>query len=392
MHVLLIPIKYPSSYKRQSHVFFEEQARALSLNDATVGVLAVIPVSLRQMWKQKKIDLGSSQELVNGVQLFRYQYPVIPKMWRFNSWLQTRIGKHQFLRYQKKHGAPDIVHVHVSLAGKVAIWISRTFQIPYVVTEHYTSFIEGNMPSWQKELAGNVFTHSKKNIAVSKEFAVKLQHDYHLDFEYIPNIVDTGVFTPHPQRGPMQSVRNFLNIGNLYRQKNQGMLIRAFSRAFKGEEDFKLVIAGSGPEYSRLKKIASELNMQKQISFFGQANRGEVAALMQDSDCFVLSSRYETFGVVVIEAMSCGLPVIATRSGGPESIITEEKLGMLCDIDEDQLTDALSGITKNRYDSDYIRKYALANFSSEIIATRLKDLYLQVLNRDGDIKYEAGIR
>jgi len=380
MHVLLIPIKYPNSYNPQSHIFFEEQARALSLNGITVGVLAVIPVSLKQMWKQKKIDLGPSQELLNGVQIIRYQYPIIPKMWRFNSWLQTRIGKRQFLKYNKKFGAPDIAHVHVSLVGKLAIWINRTFQIPYVVTEHYTSFIEGKMPSWQKELAKNVFTHSKKNIAVSNIFAARLQHDYHLDFEYIPNIVDTETFVPNTQLSSKRHVRNFLNIGNLYKQKNQEMLIGAFSRAFKGEKKFKLVIAGSGSEYSRLKKHISKLHMQKQISLYGQANRDEVVTLMQESDYFVLSSRYETFGVVVIEAMSCGLPIIATRSGGPESIIINNQLGILCDIDESQLGDALTRMVSTKYDQEYIRNYAVSHFSSNIIAAQLTALYKQVIN------------
>lgn len=379
MHVLLIPIKYPNSYNPQSHVFFEEQARALSLKGITVGVLAVMPVSLKQMWEQKKINVGFNEEVTSGVQVFRYQFPAVPKMQRFNSWLQTKIGKRQFLKYKKKFGTPDVAHVHVSLVGKLAIWMNQTFQIPYVVTEHYTSFIEEKMPSWQKEVAMSVFTHSKKNIAVSDIFAARLQQDYHLDFEYIPNIVDTETFVPNTQLSSNRPVRNFLNIGNLYQQKNQEMLISAFSRAFKGEEKFKLVIAGSGSEYSRLKKLISKLRMQKQISLYGQANRREVVTLMQDSDCFVLSSRYETFGVVVIEAMSCGLPVIATRSGGPESIITEEKLGILCDIDEFQLSEALIEASKNTYDSEYTRKYAVTNFSSDIVANQLTNIYLQVL-------------
>lgn len=382
MHVLLIPVGYPNSYNPQSHIFFQEQAHALSTQGLTVGVLAIVPISLKKIWAQKRIAIGFTQELNNGVQVFRYQLPSIPKLRRFNSWLQTKIGKRLYLKYRNNFGKPDIAHVHVSLAGNVAVWMNQTFLIPYIVTEHYTAFTEGNMAPWQKDLAKNVFSHSKKNIAVSNIFSARLEHDFNLKFEYIPNIVDTDIFVPSPQRCSKIPIRNFLNIGNLYKQKNQEMLIKAFSKSFKGKTEYRLIIAGSGTECSRLKKCVLDLSMQKQISFFGQADRKQVVKLMQDSDCFVLSSRYETFGVVVIEAMSCGLPVISTRSGGPESIITDESLGVLCDIDETQLCEALKEASKNRYDSGYIRRYAVANFSSDIIASRLQGLYLQILDEE----------
>lgn len=380
MHVLLIPISYPNTYNKQSHVFFEEQARALSLTGIDVGVLAVIPISFQQIWKEKRLDTGLHEYISDGVRVYRYQFPAIPKMWRLNSWLRTWLGKRQFKKYSKKYGSPDISHVHVSLGGMLAVWINLEFKIPYVVTEHYTSFLKNNMPSWKTNLAQVVFTNSKKNIAVSNDFKTKLEQDYNAKFEYIPNIVDTDFFVPNNKAAFGHPTKNFLNIGNLKPQKSQDMLIRAFAKTFQGKADIKLVIAGSGPEYSRLKKLVSRLGMQEQISFYGQADRNEVLKLMQESDCFVLSSTFETFGVVVIEAMSCGLPVIATRSGGPESIISSEKLGILCDIDEIKLSDALINSTINTYDSNYIREYAVTNFASATVAARLKKLYQESMN------------
>lgn len=379
MHLLLIPISYPNTYNPQSHVFFEEQARALSLTGIDVGVLAVIPISFQQIWKKKSLDTGLCESIRDGVRVYRYQFPAVPKMRRLNSWLRTWLGKRLFNKYRRKYGTPDIAHVHVSLGGKLALRLYQQFHLPYVVTEHYTSFVKDRMPSWQINLAQEIFTSSKKNIAVSNEFKTRLEQDYRAKFEYIPNIVDTDFFIPNQKTAAGQPVKNFLNIGNLKPQKSQDMLIQAFANAFQERRDIKLVIAGSGPEYPRLKKLVCRLRMQEQISFYGQADRDEVLRLMQQSDCFVLSSTFETFGVVVIEAMSCGLPVIATRSGGPESIITDEKLGILCDIDEKQLSDALTTITGSVYDADFIRNYAVTNFSSSIIANRLKSLYSALL-------------
>jgi glycosyltransferase involved in cell wall biosynthesis len=381
MHVLLIPISYPNSYNQQSHVFFKEQARALSLSGIEVGVLAIIPISFQQAWRQKRFNMGMCEYIQDGVRVYRYQFPAIPKMWRINSWLRTRLGKQLFKKYRKKHGAPDILHVHVSLGGKLALWIYQRYQIPYVVTEHYTSFVKDRMLAWQVNLAQEVFTHSKNNIAVSNEFKSRLEQDYIAKFVYIPNIVDTNFFVSNQKAASGHAAKNFLNIGNLKPQKSQDILIRAFAHSFQNRSDIKLVIAGSGPEYSRLKKLVSSLGMQEQISFYGQADRDEVLRLMQESDCFVLSSTFETFGVVVIEAMSCGLPVIATRSGGPESIIINDQLGILCDINESQLGDALIRIVSMKYDQEYIRNYAVSHFSSNIIAARLTVLYKQVINR-----------
>lgn len=379
MHLLLIPITYPNPYNRQTHVFFEEQALALSDAGISVGVLAVVPVSLKQIWTSKKLKFGLNEEKKNDVRVFQFLFPAIPKLHRANAWLHTKLGKSLFKKYRTKYGSPDIVHVHVSFAGSVAIWINRTFNIPYIVTEHYTAFTEGDMPAWKAEAAKQVFMHSRRNIAVSHQFKSRLENDFQIKFSYIPNIVNTEFFVPHSNQAKHHPVRKFLNIGNLYLQKNQEMLIKAFSRAFKSRAEYKLVIAGSGCEEARLKKFVSNLGMQNQISFFGQANRIQVVTLMQESDCFVLSSRYETFGVVVIEAMSCGVPVIATRSGGPETIIIEDELGILCDIDETQLANALIDASKRSYDSEHIRKYAVDKFSSDRIAHQLKRLYTQVI-------------
>ena len=112
------------------------------------------------------------------------------------------------------------------------------------------------------------------------------------------------------------------------------MLIRAFSKAFKDQPKVNLTIVGDGPEYNNLNNLIKTLKMEKQISLYGSANREEVKMLLQKSDAFVFSSQYETFGVVLIEAMACGLPVVATKCGGPESIIDSDKVGLLSEINE----------------------------------------------------------
>ena len=94
---------------------------------------------------------------------------------------------------------------------------------------------------------------------------------------------------------------------------------------------------------------------------------------MQQADCFVLSSYHETFGVVLIEAMSCGLPVLSTKSGGPESIIKNSSLGIICDLKD--LDKEMLKIIKSNFNSDYIRKYIIDNFSEKIISQQIIEVY-----------------
>jgi glycosyltransferase involved in cell wall biosynthesis len=114
--------------------------------------------------------------------------------------------------------------------------------------------------------------------------------------------------------------------------------------------------------------------MNEQIELFGSATREEVKDLLCQSDCFVLSSKVETFGVVLIEAMSCGLPVLSTKCGGPESIITNDDLGILCN--QEELSEKMKNISQETFSGDTIRKYVVDSFSNSSLSQQLKIIYL----------------
>ena len=161
------------------------------------------------------------------------------------------------------------------------------------------------------------------------------------------------------------------------------MLIKAFIKAFINMPKVKLTIVGNGLEYNNLKLLINKENMNKQISLYGKANRNEVKTLLQESDAFVLSSEYETFGVVIIEAMACGLPVVSTKCGGAESIINSEKLGVLAEINIDSLASELLYLYNNKesFDKNYIREYIEYNFSEKAIVNKLNTLYKSILKK-----------
>lgn len=382
MHILILPSWYVSTYNPLSGIFFKEQAEALASFGHKVGVIAIQPISLRQVINKKTIHFGFFQYEDNNVQTMRIQFPAIPKVRGLNNVLRLILGKRLFRKYLKVYGKPDIIHVHSFEAGVLALWIKEHYGIKYVVTEHSSGLVRNLYTKGQLNLARKVFEGSSCNIAVSEQFCKFLSKMFRINFIYIPNMVDTDFFSLKHDKNKKSKIFKFLNVGSLDSNKNQSMLIKAFYKVFKSNKFVKLIIVGSGPEHENLKNLINKLNLNNQVILFGQASRKQVRDLMHESDCLVLSSIFETFGVVLIEAMSCGLPVIATKCGGPETIVKDNKVGILCNINESSLSNAMSFIYSyiHKFYPTLIRQYVIDNFSRKIVVKNFVNIYLNILN------------
>lgn len=376
MHILIIPSWYPNSFNSLDGIFFKEQAEALAKLGHNVTVISINQYSVLKILKHKKIVFKNNSCIENDVHTYNVEYPTIPKLHFLRKKLGLLLFKKKFQSYVEKNGLPDIVHVHSFSDGDFALWIKKTYNIPYVVTEHFSGFARGAVSEANLEFAQSIFSNSHANIVVSNEFKKLLEDKFHVPFSYIPNIVNTNFFTPSKKRS--SDLFRFINIAFLDKNKNQNMLIKAFGKAFKHANN-TLTIVGDGPEYTALSSLIEELNLQKQVFLYGKANRNEVKKLLQQSDAFVLPSRYETFGVVVIEAMSCGLPVIATKCGGPESILINEKLGELVDIGIDSISEGMKKVYLNNYSQNYIRDYVIDNFSEDVVGKKIIQIYKKVI-------------
>ena len=258
--------------------------------------------------------------------------------------------------------------MHTFLAGELALWIKDIYGVPFVVTEHSSAFQRGLLSSSQNELAKQVFLDSDVNIAVSESLANTLTNMFDSSFSVIPNSVDTDYFIP--LQNDKKSTYTFLNVAHLNKNKNQAMLIKAFAQLNKNHTETRLVILGGGEEMNSLGNLVKELNISDKITLFGATSRNKVKEFMQLSDCFVLPSIVETFGVVLIEAMACGVPVLASKCGGPESIVTKET-GVLFENNEDALLRAMSQAVMMNWDALAIRRYACVHFSKDIVAQKL---------------------
>lgn len=376
MKILLVPYQYPNPYNEISANFCQKQAECLAKAGHEVSVLSVIHFTIPNIIKKRKLFFGKIIYNSNNVKTYLLLIPSIPKLLRINLWFLQKSGLLFFKYYLKKEKLPDIIHLHIFFAGNLAIQLSKKYNIPYIVTEHSSNFALNLVKGWQNKLAKNTFSNSKVNIAVSENLANLLSENYNIPFKVIPNVINTDFFAPNSIK-KQSKVFTFINVANLKKVKNHSLLINSFCELYKNIKNIKLIIIGEGDEEKTLYQLSQTLNLTNVISFVKNANSSVVKKYLNEADCFVLSSNYETFGVSIVEALSCGLPVISTKCEGAESIITDPKIGLLSNSNVRDYSETMFYVYKNfeKYDSNYIRKFAIENYSYEAIAYKLTTIY-----------------
>ena len=178
----------------------------------------------------------------------------------------------------------------------------------------------------------------------------------------------------------------FITSGRLQHVKGFDILIRAFAELVKGgHSNIWLKILGKGKEKTNLEKLSLDLKVWDKVIFTGRVSREAVKKEFQAANCFVLASRYEAFGVVLIEAMATGLPVIATRSGGPEKIIKPE-YGYLVDPENvERLAQAMQKMIENftSFDQTRIREDVMNRYDQTGIASQYIELLKEICIQAG---------
>ena len=416
LHILIIPPEeFVPPQSPVSAIFQYHQGIALRNLGHQVGVLSVIPslalkpllvslfrkltgrrtfyrqiegVSIRGIFKaiiRSVLLPGAGRfENINGLTILRRRL----YCWSDGT-LQEELDYYKsvvesaFHIYVQKSGRPDIVHVHNAwLAGTACVDVLGSAGIPYCLTEHSTYYARNIIPAHFYPLLRRVYAAARANIVVSPSLK-RLLDDRQLSGEtrFIPNMLDPTFADPLPAFDRHGGVFTFFNVAELTEKKGHVILLQAFASAFRGHQNVRLVIGGSGALMDELEQRCQTLNISSQVEFSGMLDRESLRLKMLQSDVFVLPSLFETFGVVVIEAMSCGKPVIATVCGGPEDIL-DRSTGLLIPAgDVDALARAMremhAGISS--YDPDLIREKALALYGPEIVARSIETVYREIL-------------
>jgi glycosyltransferase involved in cell wall biosynthesis len=179
-----------------------------------------------------------------------------------------------------------------------------------------------------------------------------------------------------------QKIR-LLNIGELHPKKDQRTLLESLELLISDGYDIDLTIVGDGIEEKNLKDLAQYLKINDRVIFTGRQSREEVYQHLIESNIYVLCSKYETFGVAVIEAMLFGKPVIVTRCGGPESFVFSNSGYVINAENKFELKEAIISAISNlhQFNSENIREETIRNFGKDAFVKRINNVYEQISSR-----------
>lgn len=377
MKVFVISKGMPTEKYPLNGIFEFDQAEAL----AQVGVdVAMLVIDFRSRSYKRKYGWFSYEKV--GIKVYELSLPL--GVYRRALPLLQHLLVKLYKKAVKTFGEPDIIHAHFYSIAAIAAILKKKFDVPFVVTEHSSKLNKKllGISKLDQKLAKKAYQSADKVIAVSNALAKNLKTNFNVDVEVIHNIVDVSHFQ-YVRREPKNTF-TFVSVGNLIHIKGFDLLIEAFAEAFKDDNSAFLKIVGAGPEIDNLQNIVNQCDMQERITLLSEVGRDKLERIYNDSDAFVLASRTETFGVVFIEAMATGMPVIATDCGGPSDFVNE-KNGYLIPVDDKRsLVDALKKMRNDAYNfnSLEISELCVKKFSPESIGKALINLYQEFTHRN----------
>lgn len=271
---------------------------------------------------------------------------------------------------------PDIIHAHFTDMGYFFCDVAKEMGVPYVITEHSSALREEELDETVMIQAAYAYPKADLLLAVGRNLAEHIEEKTGVTPTVLPNIVDVDVFSSAQKRQKAEGEPFVLTAAaTLNYGKGMDVTLRAFARL--SEKDTVLNILGDGPERESLGALAEELGVSERVNFFGRFTREQFKEALESTDCFVLASRGETFGVVYIEALAAGVPVIGTKCGGPEDFMSED-MGLLVEVDNvEALADAMQYMYghSEEYDRELIKNKIKDSFSPHTVARELEKIY-----------------
>jgi glycosyltransferase involved in cell wall biosynthesis len=381
-HIVGIPSWYRSA-RGSGGGYFRDQALALGAAGYRVAMLAPDIYTLRDRRHGRAPPHfgGAVRVEDDGIPTWRREMLVLaPRLPYRNAAAMALCGLKLFARYRAANGLPDLVQAHSMLnAGIVALAIRRRYGVPYIVMEQSTGFAQGRLRWWERDLVRRVIAGARQLIAVSPGLAGVLEAQYPgSSWAYLPNPLGAAFVAESaaPARREAAQQFVFLSAARLAPVKGHALLIEAFAEAFGGNPDVRLALAGEGPTRAMLEGLCRERGVATQVDFLGGLSGDEVREAMDASDAFVLASDFETFGVVVIEALASGRPVVVTASGGPDHLVTTANGLLIPTRNKSALRDALILMRQSAadYDRPAIRAAALRDYGPAAFACRFAEI------------------
>ena len=291
----------------------------------------------------------------------------------------------------KEWGKPDIVQMNVlDKNGLIALYLKHRYNIPYIIIEHWSGYLPANFAfrgGWHGWTMRKIAENAACILPVSQmlEDAMKDCGIVNKHWQRIHNVVDDFFYQPISEitipTKPKDKFR-LLHVSCFdEKAKNIKGLLRAVKKVTERRLDFELILVGTGIDYQEILEYADSLHFPKgMIMFTGEQTPYQVAQWMQQSDCFVLFSHYETFAIVLAEVVATGIPFISTDTAGIASELPKECGIKVPKNDEQALLNAICYCIENRslYLPEKIKIFG-EKYSYAKIGKELSDLYQRII-------------
>ena len=381
MNILLFSRGYPSAQDSQWGCFERDQARALQQMGQNVTVMSV---DGRFRLYSRKLGITSYED--DGIRIYNVYFlpfkALVPLGYRLRLKIWRHIALYLYNQIQKEQKF-DLIYAHYLTNIYLAFVIKQKYSIPVVGIEHWSVLNQKRLPLYVKAMGNIAYPNVDRLIVVSESLRQQILLRFGIDSIVIHNMVSREFFERKiPFRKRSHNGLKIISVGNLLYGKGYDALIKAFYRSKLYEKGARITIVGEGKARRELQRLITCLNLQNCISLVGRKDKSEVLNFLLSSDFFVHPSRGENFSVAIIEALSVGLPVIATICGGAVDCINSNN-GILVPIDDEQaLSDALLSMNEklDTYDREYIMNDCRDKYSDEVIANQLNKIFHEVIN------------
>jgi glycosyltransferase involved in cell wall biosynthesis len=400
MNIFVIPSWYPSEDYPITGIMIAEQYEAICKEDPGLN----IGISI---WGQmdKSQLLFARDHLKNLRKLLapkrRYTVSKAPNLKEYHTptftWSRTILkGNFQNIvkanlqnleAFEQEFGTVHLIHAHVGHpAGNIALEVAKQVNKPFCLTERMGPFPSPYTTNKHKvltEFHKLPYLKSALNIAVSPFQMEMMQSQGIHNIQTIPDFADEHYFQPAPRLIKEGNPFTFFTLTRLEDGKGVEDLLVAYKRVLEQGKKINLRIGGTGQKAQNYQELSERLKIAKEVQWLGDISREHALQEYQQCDAFVLPSYYESFGIVYIEALACGKPVIATECGGPETIVNPTN-GLLV---EKGNTKALAGAlhymldNAHKYDPNPIRQDFLNRFSKKAVVPQIINMYKEIINQ-----------
>lgn len=380
MKIVIIANGYPNKRDPQWGCFEKDQAVALKSLGHEVAMLYV-DRRFRIYWRK----IGLTRFIDNGIVVFGiFWFPmlglknIMPKFhYRLTTLMQEKVIKSVF----KYWGKPDIIYAHYLYNIAFATELKERYGIPLVGIEHWSELTKSELSPLQRFWGETAYGKADKILAVSDSLRSHIKRHFGKDSMVVYDMLGLEfVSAPIPEHS-LNGDFTFVAVGSLVQIKCYDLLIEAFRQSGLSQSGCKVIIVGAGQEHDNLKSKIQHANLQDSVLLTGRKNKEEIISILAKSHAFILSSRAETFGVACIEALSQGLPCIATTCGGPEELVNDSNGLLIPTNDVASLATAMKALYENysHYDCASIASDTRRRFSPQTIAKKLIEIFEEII-------------